>query len=196
MSGLTEPQSITEIGATVAIVLLCVGASATDLWRGKIYNVLTAPALAIGLALALAGGGLAGLGHALLAVALGLVLYGWMYALRFLGAGDVKLLMALGALGGTWEFVARTAFFGVVFGGALALLVLLVRGKLPGFLRRARDFFYGLLVRELEIVPFRADQREQLPFGVPIAAAALAVRFGELTISAFAGLPAGFLGGV
>lgn len=196
MSGLTDFASITEVTATVVLVVLCVGASATDLWRGKIYNAMTAPALVIGLGLALADGGLAGLGHALLAVGLGLVLYGWMYALRFLGAGDVKLLMALGALGGTWEFVARTAFFGVVFGGALALAVLVARGKFPGFLRRARDFFYGLLVRELEVVPFRADEREQLPFGVPIAAAALAVWFFGLTIGSFAGLPPSFLGGV
>jgi prepilin peptidase CpaA len=161
---------------TAVIVAVCVAASVTDLLRGKIYNVMTLPALLFGLGFAAYSGGMSGFLAALGAAALGLVLYGWMYGLRFLGAGDVKLLAALGALGGSWQFVVQTAILGVLFGGVLALVILLAKGKLPGFYARMREFFLGLLVKELEVIPPRIDQRERMPFGIPIAAAAICVR--------------------
>jgi hypothetical protein len=82
-----------------AVCGLSIGAAATDLLWGRIYNWLTAPALVFGLAVSAGLGGWSGLGDSLLGALAGLLLYGWMFWLRVLGGGDVKLLMALGAWG-------------------------------------------------------------------------------------------------
>lgn len=103
----------------------------TDVRGGKVYNVLTYPAM-------LAGGGLHlvrtwpqldGLIFSLqgVAVALGLLLI--PYLVRGIGGGDVKLLAAVGS------FVGPQATFGLMLcgglaGGMLALALLARRGQL------------------------------------------------------------------
>lgn len=179
---------------TIAIAALCVGASVTDLLHGKIYNIMTAPALVLGVVFAAIQGGWLGAMHSVAAAGLGIVLYGWMYWIGIMGAGDVKFLAALGALGGTWQFVTQTALYGVLFGGVMALVILVAKGKFPGFLARLRDFAFGIFVRELEIVPFKADHRERMPYGVSISVAAIGVRVFGLSIGALWGMQ--FWGGV
>jgi prepilin peptidase CpaA len=161
---------------TTVICGVALVAAVTDLRRGKIYNALTLPAALFGLGYAVWWGGGVALLEAFLALLAALALYGWLYWLDILGAGDVKLLMAFGALGGTLTYVAHVALAGVLLGGALAFAVLLVKGKLPDFLRRMRDFLYGLFVKELEFLPPKVDRRERMPFGIPIAIAAVGVR--------------------
>ncbi len=73
----------------------------TDLRDGRVYNWLTLPAMMLGWLLNLYLHGLSGLGHSLAATLLGIMLYmpGGVFGL--IGMGDVKLLGALGAIGGS-----------------------------------------------------------------------------------------------
>ena len=77
-------------------------ACATDLRTSRIPNLLTFSAAAAGLAWH-AFGGWAPLASALGGLALGLLLFLPIYLLRGMGAGDVKLLAALGAWLGPGE---------------------------------------------------------------------------------------------
>ncbi|MBU6376873.1 MAG: prepilin peptidase, partial [Bdellovibrionales bacterium] len=131
-----------------AVISIGLVASATDLARGKIYNWLTIPAWFIGLVFSSWVDGWAGLGSGLLATGIAFALYGWMFWIGMMGAGDVKLLMALGAWGGA-EYVARTGLLGVILGGLMAAVLLAVQGRLWVLLRKLYRFVLTLVVREM-----------------------------------------------
>src|SRR5947209_11249935 len=80
-------------------------AAYTDLRSRRIPNWLTLSAAVIGLGLNLALGGAAGGLTAVLGLGLGLAMLLPFYLLRAVGAGDVKLLAALGALLGPTALV-------------------------------------------------------------------------------------------
>jgi prepilin peptidase CpaA len=168
MSGATELPA----HAPWAIAAICAVAVATDLTRGKIYNWLTLPALAAGLGAAAWTGGAAALGGAALGTLVGLAAYGPLFAMRVLGGGDVKLLMALGAWGGA-RYAGETALISILAGGAMALAWLALRGKAAGFAARARRTLVSLVVPSLEFEPFRVDRSTRMPFGMAIATAAV-----------------------
>ncbi|MCC7441632.1 MAG: prepilin peptidase [Bdellovibrionales bacterium] len=147
-------------------------AAATDLFRGKIYNWLTFPVAVAGLVHGAWGGGLAGLGSAAAGLGLGLLLLGWMYPMGFMGAGDVKLLAALGAWMGP-ALTVETALVSIALGGVLALLLLAVRGKIRAFLSRAYLFLAGIFVKQLVAAPMTIDRSQRMAFGLPLAAAAI-----------------------
>jgi prepilin peptidase CpaA len=167
-----------QIDATYAILAISVSGALTDLVCGKIFNWLTIPALILGIAASTWFGGWAGLSTAVLGISAGLLLYGWMFILGAMGAGDVKFLMALGAWGGL-RFAVQTALLGVLVGGLFAALILIFSGKMPGFAKRMHRFLLTLFVRELEIEMPKVNHAMTMPFGIPIAIAAAWVALGN-----------------
>lgn len=155
-----------------AVILISVIAVITDLRDGRIYNWLTIPAILAGFCVNAWASGWQGVGQSALGLGTALLSYGWLYALRAMGAGDVKLLMAFGAWGGA-SFSVETAVLGVLLGGGVAILVLIFRGALPDFLRRMKTFLMTLLVKELLFEQPKLDTRSKIPFGVPLSAAAI-----------------------
>lgn len=132
------------------LVLFAVTAIITDWRRQHIYNLTTYPVIVVGLGLSafqdLPGevfkSGLAD--HLVAAVGVFALLYP-LYAMRWMLAGDLKLLMAIGALMGTW-FLMLAFVYGSLIGGALAIgfvAVALVRGQ--GFERGLKAYMpYGI----------------------------------------------------
>ena len=94
----------------------------TDLKDGRVYNWLTFPAMLLGWALNLYLHGFAGLGYSIAATVLGIMLYmpGGVFGL--IGMGDVKLLGALGAIGGS-NFVISVFLYSSALGLPHALLI-------------------------------------------------------------------------
>lgn len=164
----------------VASVLLVIGlaAIATDLWRRRIYNWLTFPSMACGMAWMTWNSGLPGLGASLAGIFVAVACFGLFMGLRWLGAGDVKLLMAFGAWGGA-RYALDVAIFSILLGGLLTLFVMVVTGRLFGFLRRLRQFVLSFVIRELEVEPLRIDRRFRLPFAIPLVIAAVSEAFGD-----------------
>lgn len=145
-----------------------------DLSRGRIYNWLTFPTLIVGVCVSGVFAGWQGFVHALFGVLAGLLAYGWMYFFGFMGAGDVKLLMALGAwLGGAATL--ETALLSILLGGALSVLNLFLRGKLLDFCKRVYRAGLSLVVKELEPSLPVLDQKNTMPFALPIGLAAVLV---------------------
>jgi len=135
----------------------------TDLrWR-RISNRLTYPLIALGLLANGASGGWSGLSSSLAGALLGFGLLILPCALGGMGIGDLKLMVALGALKGP-EFVLLTAVYGGIAGGMLAVLELVRSGALVATLHRAGALHgaRGTTARSLTI-----------PYGPAIAAGAL-----------------------
>jgi prepilin peptidase CpaA len=82
----------------LAVVLVGVLiASVTDVWKFKIHNALTLPLLATGLIYHGAVGGWAGLGNSVLGMLFGFGCLVVFFVMGGMGAGDVKLMAAVGA---------------------------------------------------------------------------------------------------
>jgi prepilin peptidase CpaA len=96
----------------------------TDLRARRIPNHLTYPAMLLGLVANTALGGWHGLGQSALGWAAGLGVMLLPFLLRAMGAGDVKLVAAIGAIKGP-EFVLVAALYACVTGGLLALYYLI-----------------------------------------------------------------------
>ena len=160
------------------ILALSVIAAITDFFWGRIYNWLTLPAIFLGMIAAATLGGWWGIGNALLGIMTGFLLYGWMFWLGHMGAGDVKLLMALGAWGG-FRFSFEVGIFGILVGGVIAFLTLLFLGRLKKFTRKLYIFIVTLFIKELSVEMPEIDKKLTMPYGVPIAVAAIWVMLGN-----------------
>jgi len=101
----------------------------------KIPNWLTLSGILAGFAMNFAiGPPEGGVMFALQGFALGFGLYMALYVLRAMGAGDVKLMGAVGALLGP-GLIVHAFLFTAVAGGVLALLVAARRGRLATTIR-------------------------------------------------------------
>ncbi len=158
------------------ILFISVFASITDLiWR-KIFNWFTVPAAVAGVAAAVYFQGWSGLLQAVLGLLAGFALYGWMFWFRYIGGGDVKLLMVFGAWGGV-AYVCQVAFLGVLIGGAFSLVILIVRGQFWVFAKRMYEFIQSILISELEVQSLHINKSLTFPFGISIALAAVWTAF-------------------
>jgi prepilin peptidase CpaA len=121
----------------VPVVVLTVVATLLDLRSRTIPNLLTGPALLLGLAAHLLAGGPVAGWHALLGCLLagGLLLPGWM--MGWMGAGDVKLMAAIGAWMGTVEGSLFAVLFSLIAGGFVAIAVAARKGILLRTMKNA-----------------------------------------------------------
>jgi prepilin peptidase CpaA len=83
---------------TVLILVLLAVSVYTDQKSGKVLNKITFPAMFCGIILACFDNGVKGLADSLAGMGIGLALFIIPFIMGLLGAGDVKLLMAVGAL--------------------------------------------------------------------------------------------------
>jgi prepilin peptidase CpaA len=120
------------LGWAAAFLLLAVHQDVRSL---RIPNWLTFPALLGAIALGAARGGAPGAGLALFGAAVALGVGFVPFALRWLGAGDVKAAMVLGALWGAETFLG-VFWWMLVVGGLLALVFVAAQGGLPDLCAR------------------------------------------------------------
>ena len=164
------------VGALPAAVLLAVAVTCavTDLWKGKIYNAVTYPAMVAGVLLALVQFGVPGIFHALGGFAVGFFPAFVLFALGGMGGGDVKLLGAIGAIAGAVA-ATETLILAFVFGGIFALGKLAWHGRLFATLGRTLRRLVGYVVPGLGRTPGATDeQRLEVRFGVAICVALVA----------------------
>lgn len=118
-----ELQTVVVI--TLGMTLIC---AYTDLKVKKIYNVVTLPMVIMGLFYHGVIEGLEGLQFSLFGILVVLPLL-FFFVLRMLGAGDIKLFMALGAWWGT-EAVLQIGLYSLAVAGCMACVIMLMRGNL------------------------------------------------------------------
>src|SRR3954454_1273928 len=135
------------VGPVPAVVLLLVAVTCavTDLWKGKIYNAVTYPAMALGVVLAVIQHGAPGIFFALGGFAVGFFPAFLLFALGGMGGGDVKLLGAIGAIAGAVP-ATETLVLAFLFGGFFALGKLAWHGQLSRTFGRTLRTLAGFTV--------------------------------------------------
>jgi prepilin peptidase CpaA len=169
----------------IALVILLSVAVYTDLKERRIPNKLTGPGLVVGLVLAgILEGGFPVMG--LLGAFLALILSFPLVALGGLGAGDAKLLTAVGAFVGPGGLLS-VALYGALAGGVLALAGALRRGTLISALMNSLQLIVNVITMGRHGERFGLDTpgAHSVPYGVAIAAGALATWFAPFSIGGF-----------
>ena len=142
-----------------------------DVRTRRIPNQLTFPGAAIGLAAAAAAHGWSGAIASAAGLLVGMALFFPLFALRGLGAGDVKLMAALGAWLGT-SMVFGVAFYTTLAGGALAL-VLIAAHRYGG--QAARNLWLLLMhwrvfgIRPVDGMTLETSAGPKMPYALPTA---------------------------
>lgn len=147
-----------------------------DLLTRRIPNWLTFPALLMGIAAQLWLAGWVGALDGVLGFLLGFALFFPIYLLGHMGAGDVKLQMAVGAWLG-WRMALHVAVGAVVIGAAYALVEVIFRGRLIAVARNGYSFLRSLLVPGLVVEKLKVDEKRKFAFGICIAGSVAAVVF-------------------
>lgn len=111
-------------------------ASAEDLWRREISNVLTVSAFAVGVALNGFLDGWSGVGNSLLGALIGFFVFFLFFVLGGMGGGDVKLMAAFGAIIGREQIVTAAVMTALV--GAVMALVFLGYRKMRRMVSKAQ----------------------------------------------------------
>jgi prepilin peptidase CpaA len=144
-----------------------------DVRERLIPNKVTVSGLVAGLVLGtLLEGGLPT--EALSGAALALVLAFSIYALGGFGAGDAKLVTAVGAFVGPGGLLS-VLVYGALFGGLLALLNAIRRGAIIGLLANTRNLVSHWFTRGRAgyHTDINSGGGHSLPYGVAIAAGAV-----------------------
>jgi prepilin peptidase CpaA len=178
-----------QIGLLLTLVTV---AAIYDLRYRRIPNWLTLPGLLLGIALNsfLADHWLDGLMFSLKGLGLGFGLYFGLYALRAMGAGDVKLMAVVGAIAG-WQYWLIIFVFTALLGGLLAVVFSILKKRLKttfwnvGFIlsemKQGRPAYLGK--EELDV---KSNKAMRMPHGAVIAASTflfLAVYYSKLGAS-------------
>jgi prepilin peptidase CpaA len=165
---------IARQGIWVLAALLGLVAGITD-WRSRrIPNWLTVSAAAIGIAANCALGGWTGLRISLLGMGLGLLLLLPFVLVRALGAGDWKLVGAVGALLGPQHLIA-VLLASVLVAGIMALGLVIWKRRFLETLRNLGRMLAAFLTLHLPGSEVSLDNPQSLkvPFGVAVAVAVI-----------------------
>lgn len=159
------------ITINIIVVLLVLVSIYTDLKERKIYNAVVVPAALAGIALNVTFNGTEGFIYSMKGLAAGLALLFLPFAFGGVGAGDVKLLGAIGSLTGT-VFVFKAFLATGIVGGILAVIVLIRQKRLGNTLQRLFQSFYILVVSVFRVNTLKsldkAEYHESLPYGLAI----------------------------
>jgi prepilin peptidase CpaA len=154
------------IAAVITAVIACVW----DLRTRRIPNALTFGSAAAALVAAAVAGGATGFLWALAGWGLGLLLFFPMFALRGMGAGDVKLLAALGAWLGP-EPIVWVALYTAIAGGVLAIVVALAHGYMRhalGNLRLLLTHWRVMGIRPVDSISLDTAPGPRLAYALPM----------------------------
>ena len=144
-----------------------------DVRYRRIPNALVLATLAAGLTSHLAYGGLGGLKASALGFLFAFVPMLVIHILGAMGAGDVKLFGAIGAVVGA-KLVLPTFVLVVMLGGVLAVVSMLRSGTVFSTLHGVLRIFVGLLPGwQMPRFSMPADRRKTIPYGVAITLGSL-----------------------
>ena len=157
----------------LVLFALVLTAGVVDVKTRRIPNWLVLTGLGLGIALNSLLLGWSGLKLSLSGAGLAFAVYFVFYLLRAMGAGDVKLMAAVGALAGPKGWLA-VFFFTAIAGGIVAFTLLLAKGRFKQTLLNVSIMLHQLsrfqapyhATEELDV---RSGKALRLPHGATIA---------------------------
>jgi prepilin peptidase CpaA len=157
---------LTQWPAVIVMAVVCV-ATFTDIRSRRIPNWLVLPFFGAGVVVSCILHGWHGLGHSLEGAGLGLLLYGILFFLGGMGAGDVKLCAAIGAWIGPMQLIYALVFTGLA-GGLMALGWAAWGGFLGELFQHTGDLAFGSKQDRGEAV-LTNPRRRKMPYAPAIA---------------------------
>jgi prepilin peptidase CpaA len=158
-------QALVNIGLLVPLALII---GYYDVRYRRIPNAFVLAALAAGLSMNGIFGGLPGIAASLGGCGLAFVLMFILHIFGAMGAGDVKLFAAIGAITGA-QLVVPTFLVVVLTGGLLAIVSIIRAGTVITTLHRVLQIFVGLLPGwQMPKFAVPADRTHTIPYGVAI----------------------------
>jgi prepilin peptidase CpaA len=174
-------MGIVRAGAWILPALFAIVAGISD-WRSRrIPNWLTVSGAVVGLTVNFLARGWPGAKDALLGIGLGLLLLLPFVLVRSLGAGDWKLVGALGAFLGPRSLMA-VLFATVLVAGVMALILIIWKGRVRQTLGNIGRMLAAIFHFHLPGPELSLDNPEALkiPFGVAVAIAVILFTAGHL----------------
>ena len=168
-------MSITPEATVKLIVLIPLAASViyNDVRFRRIPNVLVLTALIAGLSINSFFGGLHGLANSGLGFAIAFIPMLLLHIFGAMGAGDVKLMGAVGSILGV-GLMPITLILVVMVGGVLAVYTMLRSGTVLSTLHGVLRIFVGILPGwEMPRFAMAPDRRHTIPYGVAIMVGSL-----------------------
>ena len=160
---------MSEAPAQIALLIpLAIIIAYYDVRYRRIPNPFVLATFISGLAMNAILGGLHGVVGSIAGCALGFVVMFMLHVFGAMGAGDVKLFAAIGAVTGA-HLVLPTFLIVILTGGVLAVISIIRTGALISTLHRVLQIFAGLLPGwEMPRFAVPADRRHTIPYGVAI----------------------------
>ena len=171
-------MSVLSIPVTAVVVLIAsLVAAATDVWKFKVYNLLTFPLLFSGLVYHGWTGGFEDFSGSLAGMLLGFGLFLLPYLWGAVGAGDVKFVAAVGAWMGMQPMLP-ILLIGSLATGVYAVVLLVIHNGYREAWANLQVAFYRLMILgrqlgaddNLERVQTVAQQRERRKRLIPFSA--------------------------
>ncbi len=130
---------------TIMLAVLLIVATYTDLRWSRIPNWLTFPAMGLGIVVQAWVGGLSAVLFGLAGLGVGMGLFVFPYAFKAIGAGDVKLMAAIGSMVGPFDALS-IALLSVLAGGVYALGAMTYQWGPAGTSKKIAYSAYGAFV--------------------------------------------------
>lgn len=170
-------MKINENEILVAVIVI---AAVINYRFKKVPNTITFSAAVAGLIMAYLESGFVGVAVSTVGLVIGMGLLYLPYAAGGMGAGDVKLLGAIGAIKGPW-FVFITFLATIILGGIMAIFriaFVLKRDEMRILGESIKTAYYTRSWSAIEIPEYA--KKEKLPYAVAISAGAAVCLFLEM----------------
>lgn len=159
----------------VILAILLVLAAATDTTARKVSNIITVTFAVFGFLINCCSRGIYGIADSAAGWLLPVLLLYILYAASMLGAGDIKLLAAVGAIMGA-RFVLVCSAFSFIAGGIIALPLLVLRKnglqRFSYFAAYCKSCFYTGCLQEYQQF-HTADPKSVFRFSYAVVCGAL-----------------------
>lgn len=147
------------------LTILIVTALYTDIRSATISNRLTMSVTLLAFGLNAVLGGWGGLVSSMIGFGVSVGLFMILYACKAIGAGDVKLFGAIGALMGL-HFTLYSMMYAIIYAGCIGLFILLIRKRLLAQMKQLLQWFiWAIFGRSLHALDYSAHHTVQtFPF--------------------------------
>ena len=152
----------------LSVLILSTMVIYTDARHGKIYNWMTYPGIGLGLVSNVTLFGMDGLKSSLAGLGVAFFLTIPFLIAGGMGGGDVKLLMAIGALEG-FLFLLSTLFYSAILGGIWVMGRLIWKGRFLSALVNIMKFTASVFYPPWRTSLQANEHTDYILFGIPIA---------------------------
>jgi prepilin peptidase CpaA len=165
------------LAVQILLAVILIPSAICDYRSRRVPNWITAPGLLAGIGMNVFLSGMEGLRLSLEGLGVAACIYGVLYVLRALGAGDAKLMMAVGAAVGPSHWL-RIFLVTALLGGIVALTIVILRKRFARTLANLGTVLSSLIggrapYNQNPDLDVREATGARLPHAIVIACAAL-----------------------